>query len=95
MVFTASEIKKKKNQKIHFIFLGGMDQARNNWPNIWEKQPWNNFDIGFLPGKDWSHRWKSSSWDYKSRPKKGVFESGWPKADIVCKRDQLQKKSKN
>ena len=86
--------KKKIKSKNSFIFLGGMDQARNNWPNIWEKQPWNNFDIGFLPGKDWSHRWKSSSWDYKSRPKKGVFESGWPKADIVCKRDQLQKKSK-
>ena len=30
-----------------------MDQGRVDWPNMWKKQPWNKFDLGFLPGKHW------------------------------------------
>jgi len=71
------------NAKTSIIFLGGMDQGRVVWPNVWKESPWNKFDLGFLPGREWSNRWLESSWFYKSRTKYGVFESGWPKADII------------
>ena len=79
--------------KISIIFLGGVDQGRFDWPNIWEKQPWNKFDIAFLPGREWSHRWQSCSWFDKSRPKFGVFECGWPKIDIIKNKKLLLSKS--
>ena len=84
----------KINSKVSVIFLGGIDQGRSYWPNIWAKQPWNNFDLGFLPGKDWSNRWQLSSWFFKSRTKGGVFESGWPKTDILKNKKLIKKKNK-
>ena len=74
---------KKIGAKISAIFLGGMDQGRVIWPNIWKQQPWDKFDLGFLPGKNWAKRWKESSHDKRSRPKYGVFNAGWPKADFL------------
>jgi len=71
-----------KNQaKLSIVMLHGMDQGRIFWPNHWSNEPWNNYDIGFLPGKSWSNRWKESSWDPSSQTKKGVYETGWPKSD--------------
>ena len=46
---------KKINSNVSAIFLGGMDQGRVDWPNMWKKQPWNKFDLGFLPGKHWKN----------------------------------------
>ncbi len=71
------------NSKISLIFLGGIDQGRVIWPNIWREQPWNEFDIGFLPGDNWAKRWKNSSYDHRSQTKFGVFNVGWPKADFL------------
>jgi len=71
------------NSKTSVIFLGGIDQGRVMWPNIWREQPWNEFDIGFLPGDNWANRWKQSSYDYRSQTKFGVFNVGWPKADFL------------
>ena len=71
------------NSKISAIFLGGIDQGRIDWPNIWEKQPWEKFDLGFLPGDNWAKRWKRSSHHKKSKTKYGVFKVGWPKADYL------------
>ena len=76
------------------IFLGGMDQGRDNWPNAWQKENWNKFNLGFLPGKTWTQMWKKMSWFYKCRPKFGVFDCGWPKADITSNKRLLYKKSK-
>ena len=82
------------NSKISAIFLGGMDQGRVDWPNIWKKQPWNKFDLGFLPGNNWARRWKSCSLDTRSRPKYGVYNVGWPKADLLFfnKKDKIKSK---
>ncbi len=74
---------KNINSNTSIIFLGGIDQGRVIWPNIWRKQPWNEFDIGFLPGENWANRWKQSSHDYRSQTKFGVFNVGWPKADFL------------
>ena len=71
------------NSQISIILLGGLDQGRMIWPNIWKEQPWNKFDLGFLPGKNWVKRWKKSSHDFRSRTKFGVYNVGWPKADFL------------
>tara|TARA_B100001063_G_scaffold194157_1_gene185655 strand:- start:1594 stop:2763 length:1170 start_codon:yes stop_codon:yes gene_type:complete len=75
------------NSKLSIVMNHGMDQARLYWPNRWNKEPWNKYDIGFLPGKSWSDMWRESSWDPFSYPKKGIYETGWPKSDKVFKKD--------
>ena len=75
----------KPNSKLSVVMLHGMDQGRLNWPNHWSNEPWNKYDIGFLPGKSWSERWNDYSWDPSTRTKKGVYEVGWPKSDKVFK----------
>lgn len=73
------------NSKLSVVMLHGMDQGRVNWPNHWSKEPWNKYDIGLLPGRSWSERWKNCSWDPYSHTKKGVYEVGWPKSDKIFK----------
>ena len=34
--------------------MGGLDQGRVIWPNMWKEQPWDKYDIGFLPGNSWA-----------------------------------------
>ncbi len=74
---------KKTNSKLSIVMLHGMDQGRIFWPNHWSNEPWNKYDIGFLPGKSWVNRWLNSSWDPSSQTKKGVYETGWPKSDSL------------
>ena len=50
-------------------------------PNHWTVEPWNAFDIGVLPGPAYSQCWYSVSSQVNARPRLGVFELGWPKAD--------------
>lgn len=52
-------------------------------PNLWRDSPWNHFDIGVLPGAAWSECWRSVSWQSVARPRVGVFELGYPKADFA------------
>ena len=75
----------KTNSKLSVVMLHGMDQGRVNWPNHWSKEPWNKYDIGFLPGESWSKRWNECSWDPYTQTKKGVYEVGWPKSDKIFK----------
>ncbi len=83
---------KKINSNVSAIFLGGMDQGRVDWPNMWKKQPWNKFDLGFLPGKNWKKMWINSSTNFEARTRKGVFEVGWPKADHLYSNNFKHKK---
>jgi hypothetical protein len=83
----------KINAKISFISLGGMDQGKLFWPNLWIKENWQNFDFGILPGKNWANMWKNSSWYDKSSPKKGMLLTGWPKTEHL-KDVKLSKKNK-
>lgn len=86
---------KPSNSKISAIFLGGIDQGRLNWPNIWKEQPWNEFDLGFLPGDNWAKRWKLSSGYKPSNTKFGVFKVGWPKADWLFDQNTNKEITKN
>ena len=76
--------------KTSFITIGGMDQGKLFWPNLWLKENWNKFDYGILPGKQWAKMWKRSSWYDKSHPKKKMLLMGWPKTENLFQ----QKKNK-
>jgi len=76
-----------KSSKLSIVLLHDMAQGHNRWPNIWEFEPWDEFDIGILPGKSWEERWQTSCWHPFTRTKRGVYLLGWPKADTVFAHD--------
>ena len=69
--------------KFSVIMLHDIVQQHANWPNIWFYEPWNKYDIGILPSKQWINNWNKCSHLYYVKPRIGVFEVGWPKADTV------------
>lgn len=80
-----------ENSRFSIILLHDMEQAHNRWPNIWENERWNGFDIGILPGEFWRKRWEESGAFYYANPRCGVFELGYPKSDIVCSTELHQR----
>ena len=72
-----------ENARFSAVLLHDMAQGHNRWPNLWEIERWNNFDIGILPGKDWSERWTSCANQYYVNPRIGTFEFGYPKSDLA------------
>lgn len=69
--------------KFSVIMLHDIIQAYSDWPDLWYKEPWNKYDIGILPSKQWVNNWNQcSQWSY-TRPRIGLYEIGWPKADII------------
>jgi tetratricopeptide (TPR) repeat protein len=80
------------NAKFSTIMLHDLAQRHDVWPNFWHHEPWDRFDLGFLPGESWVDRWKSQAHYPQSRPRLGIFNTGWPKADLVFKdRDMFSK----
>ena len=69
--------------KFSVIMLHDITQQYGNWPDIWLREPWNKYDIGFLPSDLWVKNWKQCSKYYYARPRKGVYLTGWPKADSL------------
>ena len=67
--------------KFSVIMLHDITQQYGNWPDIWLREPWNKYDIGFLPSKVWVNNWNQCSQWYYTRPRKGMYLTGWPKAD--------------
>lgn len=71
--------------KFSVIMLHDIIQQYSNWPNIWYREPWDKYDIGILPSKQWEENWNQcSQWSYAC-PRKGMFRIGWPKADVIIK----------
>lgn len=68
------------NAEFSAIMLHGMDQA---WYKLWVDEPWERFDVGFVPGKSTAERWHSYSYMPRARPIHGVYEVGWPKSDDI------------
>lgn len=81
------------NSKISFITIGGMDQGKLFWPNLWLKERWNKFDYGILPGNNWANMWKKSSWYDKAHPKKAMLLTGWPKSEALKNLKKRQSKT--
>lgn len=69
--------------KFSVIMLHDIIQQYSNWPDIWFNEPWNKYDIGILPSKQWVDNWNKCSQYYYANPRIGVFEIGWPKADVI------------
>lgn len=69
--------------KFSVIMLHDIIQQYSNWPDIWFREPWNKYDIGILPSKQWVDNWNKCSQYYYTNPRIGVFEIGWPKADVI------------
>ncbi len=80
-----------ENSRFSAVLLHDMAQGHNRWPNLWEVERWNIFDIGITPGKDWSDRWTSCANQYYTNPRIGVFEFGYPKSDLAYSEEIQQR----
>ena len=74
------------------IMLHDITQQYGYWPDIWLREPWNKYDIGFLPSLIWKDNWDQCSQYYYSRPRKGMYLTGWPKADRLAEYSDEQKR---
>ena len=83
-----------ENSKFSVIMLHDLIQAYPRWPDIWEKEPWNKYDIGLLPAKFWINMWKNATYKPWTKPRLGVYEAGWTKADITVKQEFIDAVSK-
>lgn len=70
-----------ENSRFSVVLLHDMAQGHNRWPNLWEKENWNIFDLGILPGKFWGDMWEKCSMLSYARPRCGCFAMGYPKGD--------------
>lgn len=70
--------------KFSVIMLHDIMQQFGNWPDIWLREPWDKYDIGFLPSKVWVDNWNQCSQYYYANPRQGVYLTGWPKADRIA-----------
>jgi GT2 family glycosyltransferase/SAM-dependent methyltransferase/glycosyltransferase involved in cell wall biosynthesis len=73
----------RPNAELSAIMLHDLAQRHDIWPAFWDSEPWNAFDLGFVPGEDWVRRWRSQSGTPQAHPRLGVFDIGWPKADLI------------
>lgn len=73
------------NADFSVILLHDLAQRHDIWPHFWHHEPWNKFDIGCVPGQAWVERWQHQADFPVTRPRLGVFDVGWPKADLVFK----------
>jgi len=79
--------------KFSVIMLHDIIQQYGNWPDIWYTEPWNKYDIGFLPSLTWKDNWDKCSQFFYARPRKGMYLTGWPKADRLADyRDEGKRK---
>lgn len=72
-----------ENSKFSLILLHDMAQGHNRWPNIWEIEKWNKFDIGIVPGEEWAKRWSQCACHPFANPRLGTFQLGYPKSDLI------------
>lgn len=70
--------------KFSVIMLHDITQQHGNWPDIWLREPWDKYDIGFLPSTVWVDNWNKCSQYKYANAKKGVYLTGWPKADRIA-----------
>ena len=69
--------------KFSVIMLHDIIQQYGNWPDLWFREPWDKYDVGIIPSEQWEKNWNQcSQWGY-TRPRRGMYKIGWPKADAV------------
>lgn len=58
-------------------------QQYGNWPDLWYREAWNEYDIGILPSQQLVNNWNECLQWYYARPRMGIYRVGWPKADVI------------
>jgi hypothetical protein len=81
-----------ENSKFSVVLLHDMAQGHNRWPNIWTGEPWDRYDIGVVPGRQWADRWAECASAMYVKPRYGVYAMGYPKGDTVFS-DEIIKKA--
>ena len=76
--------------RFSFIMLHDILQQYGKWPDLWLREPWNKYDIGILPSKQWENNWNACSKWYYANPRIGMYRIGWPKADVYAKMDRAE-----
>ena len=71
--------------RFSLIMLHDIVQQYGYWPDLWLRESWRKYDIGFLPSRIWEDNWNQSSQWYYANPRRGVYLTGWPKADRLAK----------
>ncbi|MDE5966675.1 MAG: hypothetical protein K2G89_07570 [Lachnospiraceae bacterium] len=71
------------NAKFSLILLHDLEQGHERWPDMWEGETWDKFDIGIVPGKTWADRWAKCACHSWANPRIGTFELGYPKSDLI------------
>lgn len=69
-----------ENARFSVVLLHDMAQRHIAWPNIWEAEFWDIYDLGILPGERWKERWERSAFQYHSCPRCGAYMLGYPKS---------------
>lgn len=72
-----------ENSRFSLILLHDMAQGHNRWPNLWDLERWDKFDIGILPGDMWGDLWRKCGELYYANPRRGTYTLGYPKSDLV------------
>lgn len=72
---------KPENAKFSVVLLHDMAQRHISWPNIWEAEFWDIYDLGILPGERWKERWERSAFQYHTCPRCGAYMLGYPKSN--------------
>lgn len=85
--FYLSHLNYPRNSKLSIIMLHDLGQQHGYWPDMWKNEFWENFDVGFLPTKEWADMWTNVSCYKYSRPRYGCFLSGWSKSDKIFQQD--------
>lgn len=81
--FYCQHVNYPKYSKFSCVMLHDLGQQHGEWPNMWKNEFWSQFDLGFLPSKEWADMWnKGSCYDFV-RPRLGCYFAGWPKADNI------------
>ena len=72
-----------KNSNFSVIMLHDLGQQHGEWPIMWKNEFWSDFDLGFLPNKEWVDMWYNASCYDFVRPRFGCYNAGWQKADKI------------
>ena len=72
-----------ENSRFSVILLHDLMQGHNRWPDIWDYERWDKFDIGIVPGKFWASLWSKCACRYYANPRFGTYELGYPKSDLA------------
>ena len=81
--FYSQHVNYPKNSKFSCVMLHDLGQQHGKWPCMWKNEFWSQFDLGFLPSKEWVDMWYDSSCYSFVRPRYGCYYAGWPKADDI------------